>query len=82
MKGCGKARPDRLVASLECQIVGFVKLADAGSVAAAAKVFEQQRIVEVVQLFRRQAKRATDVDSDPAAADADRLLPGSSYRPG
>ena len=65
-----EAGADRLVALLERSIVGVVELADARGIAAAAKVLEQQGVIESPRSAWRQADRAADLHPDPAGADA------------
>ena len=68
--GRGEAGANRLVALLEGEIVGLIQFADPRGIAAAAEILEQQGIIEIVAILRRQAERATDVAADPAGADA------------
>jgi hypothetical protein len=60
----------RLEAALEVEIVRQVQLADAGGIAAAAKVLEQQRVIQFPQLVVVQASGTADMHPDPAAAHA------------
>jgi len=65
-----QAFADELEIALELQVVGEVELADAGRVAAAAQVLEQQRLVQLPALPLVQADLVANVGADPAAAQA------------
>ena len=69
-QGLGQAAVDRLEVALEGQIVGQIELADAGRVAAAAEVLQQQRVIKLPDLELAQADCLPDMDADPAATDA------------
>jgi len=59
-----------LTSSLELAVVAHVQLEDARRVAAAAEVFQQDRVVQLAQLGRRQTGFAADVQADPAGTHA------------
>ena len=48
-----QAAVDPLEVALEREVVGHVQLADARRVAAAAQVFQEQRVIELPQLVLR-----------------------------
>jgi hypothetical protein len=66
----GQALADMLEIALEREIVGQIELADARGVAAAAKIFQQNRIVKIVERRAFQPDRAPDMNADPAGAHA------------
>ncbi|MNT63116.1 hypothetical protein D3C72_2009010 [compost metagenome] len=61
---------DDLEVLLEGQVVGQIELADAGGIAGAAEILEQQGVVEIMQRLVGKAEFAADRRADPAAADA------------
>jgi len=65
-----KAAVDLLEVVLEGQIVGQIELADARRIAAAAEIFEQQRVVQLPDPALVEADFLADLHADPAAADA------------
>jgi len=69
-KRLGKAAVDLFEVVLEGQIVSQIELADARGIAAAAKIFEQQRVVQLPDPALIEADFLTDLYADPAAADA------------
>jgi hypothetical protein len=66
----GQAQARCLAVVLERPVVGEEQLADARGVAAAARVLQQRRVVEVAHLGGVQADRAADLLADPATAHA------------
>ncbi|MEG3155322.1 hypothetical protein [Sphingomonas sp. RB1R13] len=73
VNGRSEPCPDGLITLLEGAVIGFVKFADARGVAAASKVLEQERVIKVVKVLQRQAKRAANVAAYPAGA---KTVPG------
>ena len=65
-----QAAIDRFEVVLEGDIVGHIKLADARRIAAAAEIFQQQRVVKLPDLRGIEADLPADMDSDPTAAHA------------
>ncbi|MOA03465.1 hypothetical protein D3C78_1229740 [compost metagenome] len=65
-----QAGADQLEILFELAVIGEIQLADARRVAAAAQVFQQDGVVQIPQLRRRQPQRLADVHADPAATDA------------
>ncbi len=65
-----QAAVDLLEVVFEGQVVGEVELADARCIAAAAKVLQEERIIEFPDLGIAEADLAADLRADPAAADA------------
>ncbi len=65
-----QAVADALEVALKGQVVGQIQLANARRVAAAAQVFQQQRVVQLPALLVAQAQRLGDVHTNPAAAHA------------
>jgi len=65
-----QAAVDGLEVALEGQIVGQIEPADAGRIAAAAEILQQQRVVQLPYPGFAQAELAADMDPDPAAAQA------------
>jgi hypothetical protein len=61
---------EQLGVALEVVIVGDVELADPRGIAAAAEIFQEQRVVEVGELRHGQAEHLADMHADPAAAHA------------
>jgi len=61
---------ERLGMLLEADVVSQEQLADARSVAAASEVFQQQSVIEFPDLHIVEPDLVTDMDSDPAAANA------------
>ncbi len=66
----GEGAIHQLEVAFEVQIVGEIELADAGRIAAATEILEQQGVVEVVALPGIQAKLIPQPGTYPAAADA------------
>ena len=60
----------QFVAEYEGKIVGQIDLADARRIAAAAEVFQEQRVIEILQGAVGQAELAADMGADIAGADA------------
>jgi hypothetical protein len=65
-----QAAVDQLEIALEDPIIGKIELADAGGIAAAADVLQEQGVVEFRQVGIAQADLPADMHSDPAAAHA------------
>ncbi len=66
----GEGAIHQLKVALEVKIVGEIELADAGGIAAAPQILEQQRVVEVVALPGIQSQLLSQTRAYPAAADA------------
>lgn len=56
--------------ALELKVVGKVELTNAGGIAAAAKIFQQKRVVKLPELLLRQTYATTHVHTYPATPDA------------
>ena len=63
-----QAAVDELEVLLEGEIVGEIQLADARRIAAAAKILQQQRIIEFRDLVFAEADFPADFDAYPAAS--------------
>ena len=67
-QGLRQAAVDELEVLLEGEIVGEIQLADARRIAAAAKILQQQRVIEFRDLVLAEADFSADFDTDPAAS--------------
>jgi hypothetical protein len=65
-----QAAVDELEVLLEGEIVGQIQLADPRRVAAAAKILQQQRMIEFGDLGLAEADFPADFDADTAASHA------------
>jgi hypothetical protein len=65
-----KAAVDELEVPFEAQVVRQVEFADPGGVAAAAKILQEQGVIEIGELLVPEIERTADRDAYPAAADA------------
>ena len=69
-QGFRKAAVDRFDVALERHVISEEQLADARSIAAAAKVLQQNGVVQLRSLCIIETNFFADVQRDPAAADA------------
>ncbi len=66
----GQAAVDGLEIPFEGNVVGEIELADPRGVAGAAKILEQQRVIEILEYVIGQFQRLADAGADKGAADA------------